>query len=224
VTSKGNGIFRTADGGNSWRSVGAGLPEAARKDPRGLLLNPKDSKHLRLALGGSPSKGSGVYETMDGGQSWRKTDRDGVLADIQDFQGDPTDFATLYVCQRELFDRSAKPPVLVPGGLFKSSDSGATWKRIYDFRFCSSVAIHPTRRDTLYVGTTDHPYHDECRAQGVAKSTDGGKTWRQEVAGLTCWNVSCLRIDPHAPFRLYLGTGGNGAFLGIDEAIRRSNP
>jgi hypothetical protein len=39
------------------------------------------------------------------------------------------------------------------------------------------MAVSPTQRDTLYVGTTDHPYHDECRAQGIAKSTDGGKTW-----------------------------------------------
>ena len=219
VTSQGNGIFRSEDGGNSWRSVGAGLPEAARREPRGLLLDPSDSKHLYLALGSSPSQGSGVYETLDGGQSWRKVDRSGVLADIQDFQADPKNFTTLYACQREYFDRSAKPPVLLPGGLFKSSDGGISWKRIYEFRFCSCVAVNPTQRDTLYVGTTDHPYHDECRAQGIAKSTDGGKTWRQEVVGLTCWNISCIRIDRHDPSRLYAGTGGNGGFVGIDNAI-----
>jgi photosystem II stability/assembly factor-like uncharacterized protein len=221
VTSKGNGIFRSGDGGDSWRSVGAGVPEAARGEPRGLLLDPSDSKHLRLALGGSPSKGSGVYETLDGGQSWRKADRGGVLADIHDFQADPKDSKTLYVCQREYYDRSVNPPVLLPGGLFRSSDGGASWKRIYEFHFCSSVTVSPTQPDTLYVGTTDHPYHDECRAQGVVKSTDGGKTWRQEVVGLTCWNVSCIRIDRHDPSRLYVGTAGNGAFLGIDDAIKR---
>ncbi len=223
VTSQGNGIFRSEDGGNSWRSVGAGLPEAARREPRGLLLDPSDSKHLYLALGSSPSQGSGVYETLDGGQSWRKVDRSGVLADIQDFQADPQNFTTLYACQREYFDRSAKPPVLLPGGLFKSSDGGIGWQRIYEFRFCSCVAVNPTQRDTLYVGTTDHPYHDECRAQGIAKSTDGGKTWRQEVVGLTCWNISCIRIDRHDPSRLYAGTGGNGGFVGIDNAIYGSS-
>jgi len=78
------------------------------------------------------------------------------------------------------------------------------------------VAVSPTDRDTLYVGTTDHPYHDDCRARGVLKSVDGGKTWRQEVSGLTCWNISCLRIDPHEPSRLYVGTAGNGGFVGVD--------
>jgi hypothetical protein len=172
-------------------------------------------------LGGSPSKGSSVYETVDGGQSWRKADRGGVLADIQDFQADPQDFKTLYVCQREYFDRSVRPPALLPGGLFKSSDGGVSWKRIYEFHFCSSVAVNPTQCDTLYVGTTDHPYHDGCRAQGIAKSTDGGKTWRHELVGLTCWNISCIRIDRHDPTRLYIGTGGNGAFAGIDTAVKR---
>ena len=168
-------------------------------------------------MGGSPSQGSGVYESLDGGQSWRKADRDGVLADIQDFQADPNDFTILYACQREYFDRSAKPPVLLPGGLFKSSDGGVSWKRTYEFRFCSCVAVSPTQRDTLYVGTTDHPYHDECRAQGIAKSTDGGKTWREEIVGLTCWNISCIRIDRHDASRLYIGTAGNGAFVGVDK-------
>jgi photosystem II stability/assembly factor-like uncharacterized protein len=221
VTSKGNGIFRSEDGGDSWRPIGAGLPEPALKDPRGLLLDPRDSTHLRLALGGSPSKGRGVYETLNGGKSWRKASGDGVLADIQDFHADPKDFATLYICQREYFDRSAQPPVVLPGGLFRSRDGGATWKRIYEFRFTNCVAVSPTDRDTLYVGTTDHPYHDECRAQGIAKSVDGGKTWHQEVEGLTCWNISCVRIDPYDPSRLYIGTAGNGVFLGIDEAVKR---
>ena len=100
---------------------------------------------------------------------------------------------------------------------FKSSDGGVSWKRTYEFRFCSCVAVSPTQRDTLYVGTTDHPYHDECRAQGIAKSTDGGKTWREEIVGLTCWNISCIRVDLHGASRLYIGTAGNGAFVGVDK-------
>ncbi len=223
VTSQGNGVFRSDDSGDSWQPIGSGLPPAALENPRGLLLDPRDSKHLLLALGGSPSKGSGLYETLDGGKSWRTTSREGVLADIQDLVADPTDFATLYICQREHFDRTVEPPVLRPGGLFKSTDGGARWTRIHDFHFASCLAVSPTERGTLYLGTTDHPYHDQCRAQGIVKSTDGGKTWRQEVAGLSCWNISSIAIDPHDSSRLFVGTGGNGGFVGVDRAARRQD-
>jgi photosystem II stability/assembly factor-like uncharacterized protein len=214
VTSHGNGIYRSDDGGASWRSVGAGLPEASVKDPRGLLIDPADGKHLRLALGGGPSRGGGIFETRDGGQSWRRTSRDAVLDDIQDFQSDPKDFETLYACQRASYDASAKPPAAHAGGLFRSTDGGRTWTSIHSFRFTSCVTVSPSDSRRLYVGTTDHPYHDACRAEGVLVSHDAGKTWRQEVNGLTCWNVTCLCLDPHDPSRLYLGTAGNGAFAG----------
>ncbi len=221
VTSQGNGIYKSEDGGDSWRPAGGGLPEAAWKDPRGLLLDPDDARHLLVALGGDPSRGSGIHETRDGGKSWRRISRDAGLADIQDLQADPKDFSTLYLCQRENLDRSVRPPALLPGGLFKSTNGGVNWKRIYDFRFTYRVAISPANCETLYVATTDHPYHDECRARGIAKSVDGGESWRQEVDGLTSWNISCIRIDPHDPSRLYLGTAGNGGFVGVDEAVKR---
>lgn len=221
VTSNGNGVFKSEDGGNSWRSVISGLPEAAVKQPRGLLMDPANPKHLRLALGGSPSKGGGIYETLDAGVSWQKKSHSNILADIQDFQADPGNFSTLYVCQRDMYDRSVKPAVALPGGLFKSVDGGTTWKQIYKYHFTTSVAVSPTNGNILYVGTNEHPYHDEDRAEGVAKSIDGGKTWHQEVAGLTCWNVSCIRIDPNDPSQLYIGTQGNGAFRGVDREVQK---
>jgi len=226
VTCHGHGVFKSEDDGSSWHAMNQGLPEPAVQQPCRLLMNPQDPKHLRLALGSNPPSGSGIYETRDGGETWQRVSREAPFADLKDFQADPHDFDTLYVCQREKYDRSLDPPVLFPGGLFRSTDGGVTWERLFDFHFTHCVAISPVcsqaRNEVecrlLYVGTTDHPYHDGCRALGVLKSTDGGKTWQQEVDGLTSWNISCLRLDPHDPSRLYVGTGGNGGFLGLDAA------
>jgi hypothetical protein len=163
-----------------------------------------------------------------------KVSADAPFADLKDFVADPGHFDTLYLCQREKYDRSLDPPVLFPGGLFRSTDGGRTWARIFDYHFTNCLAISSRRagrdapprqagRDApplLYVGTTDHPYHDNCRAEGVFKSADGGQTWQQEIDGLTDWGIASLTLDPHDPSRLYVGTGGNGVFIGVDHAVQ----
>jgi hypothetical protein len=47
----------------------------------------------------------------------------------------------------------------------------------------------------------------------------GGVNWQSQNQGLSLLNCSSLSIDPHNPALLYLGTGGNGAFIGTDGAI-----
>lgn len=226
VTCNGHGIYKSEDDGASWRAVNKGLPEPAVKHPCRIVMNPEDTEHLRVALGGNPPSGSGIYQTRNGGENWTSVGQTilsgspAPFADLKDFRADPSDFDTLYICQRQKYDRSLDPPVQFPGGLFKSTDGGRTWEMIFEYHFTSCIAVSPFDSNILYVGTTDHPYHDANWAEGVLKSTDGGKTWQQEVDGLTCWNISCISIDPRDASRLYIGVGGNGGFVGIDAAAR----
>ncbi len=221
VTCKGHGIYKSEDGGDTWGPINSGLPEPAVKSPCRLVMDPENPAHLRVALGGNPPTGSGVYETTNSGADWVKVSGDVPFADLKDFVADPRDFDTLYICRREKYDRSLDPPVMFPGGVFKSVDGGETWAHVYEYHFAQCVAVSPADSNVLYVGTTDHPYHDGNWARGVVKSSDGGKTWVPEVEGLSCWNVSCIRVDPHDPARLYIGVGGNGGFVGTDKAIKR---
>ncbi len=221
VACNGHGIFESLDSGDSWHSINGNLAEAAARQPVGLVMDPSDPLHLRAALSGSPSKGSGLYETRDGGKSWAKINEGQEFADIRELVVDPRDFETVYVCQRELYDRAEEPPVMRPGGLFGSKDGGRTWERLHDFHFANCVAVSPADSDTLYLGTTDHPYHDDAIALGLLKSTDGGRTWKQENQGLTSLQVSCITIDPREPARVMVGCGGNGIFLGTDRAAGR---
>jgi photosystem II stability/assembly factor-like uncharacterized protein len=221
ATCNGFGVYKSSDDGDSWQRICAGLPEAAVKQPCRLLMNPANSSHLRLALAGNSESGSGIYETLDAGVTWVRVSANAPFADLKDFVAAPSDFNTLYICQRQKLDRSLTPEKLFPGGLFKSTDGGRTWARAFDFHFTNCVAINPTNPQIVYVGTTDHPFHDDNRASGVWKSVDGGKTWKQEVAGLSNWHISSLTIDPRNPGRLIAGTGGNGFFVGKDDAVGR---
>ncbi|MDD4872017.1 MAG: hypothetical protein PHR77_15780 [Kiritimatiellae bacterium] len=214
VTSKGNGIFESRDGGDSWRCINGNLTAETIKEPRGLLLDPADSDHIIVALAGDWNKGAGIYETGDNGGTWSRVDKEPLFSDIQSLVIDPNDLKTRYVCTREHYDKNTRR--MHPGGLFKSVDGGITWQRILDFRFVRDVAINPADSRILYAATTDHPYHDNPLAEGLLKSMDGGITWRHENTGLSHRNISCVSVNPHDSTQIYIGTGGNSVFIGKD--------
>ncbi|MBC7326739.1 DUF4434 domain-containing protein [bacterium] len=217
ATVNGYGFFESTDGGESWHSINGNLPAEATKQPRGLLLDQKDSKHLIVACGGSP-KVAGVYETLDGGKNWKRLNQENLFVDIQYLSSDPRDFSKLYLAVREYYDQDEQR--MYPGGAFKSKDGGRSWERILNYHFVSSITPSPVDGRIIYATTTDHPYHDNCVAEGILKSSDGGKSWRKVNSGLSHLNISCFAIDPFEPSRLYLGTGGNGAFIGRDWRIK----
>lgn len=214
ATVNGYGFYESLDGGESWHSINGDLPEEASKSPRGLLMDPKDPQHLIVACGGTPERGGGIYESKNGGMHWERINEEGISADIY-YLTASSDFKVLYLATREFYDRSSGR--LYPGGLFRSDDGGRKRVQVLDYHFVSTIALHPKNPNLLYVGTTDHPYHDDCVAEGVLKSTDGGKTWRKVNEGLSHWNISALAINPHNPSILFAGTGGNGAFIGRDD-------
>jgi len=217
VTVKEHGLFDSRDGGQGWTCVNGDLPLGAATRLRGLVLDPTAPRHIVVAADGSVTKDAGVYATRDGGKTWQRTSVGLDVGNIQCLTADPQDFGVLYLGARELFDRQADPPVMRPGGVFRSRDHGRTWEQILAYHFVSTVVVHPRDNRRLYVGTTDHPYHDDDRAEGVLRSTNGGATWTRENGGLSLPQVSFLRIDPRDPSVLYAGTGGNSVFIGHDR-------
>jgi photosystem II stability/assembly factor-like uncharacterized protein len=101
------------------------------------------------------------------------------------------------------------------GGIFKSTDAGATWQAanagitsdIYDV---TALVIDPLTPRTLYAATY---------GSGVFKSTDAGASWEFADAGLPSSLVDyiiTLAIDPVTPRTLHAGTEGRGIFKSTD--------
>ena len=95
------------------------------------------------------------------------------------------------------------------GGVFKSTNSGASWSAANtgltntDVR---ALAVDPTDAMTLYAGTN---------GSGVFKSTDAAAGWTPKSSGLTNRFVRLLAVTPGAANPIYAGSSGGSARGGL---------
>ncbi|MFO7865857.1 MAG: glycosyl hydrolase [Candidatus Aminicenantes bacterium] len=146
--------------------------------------------------------GGGVWKTEDGGLSWENIS-DGYFATgsvgaVAVSEWDPN---VIYVGMGEAPIRGN---VSHGDGVYKSLDSGKTWKHMGLERTLqiSRIRIHPRDPDLVYVAALGHVYGPN-EERGVFRSRDGGETWekilyRSEKAG-----AIDLIMDPNNPRVLY---------------------
>ena len=99
------------------------------------------------------------------------------------------------------------------GGVFKTTDSGATWTPITDGQIAvgstGALAVSESNPDVVWLGTgSPDPRGNISNGDGVYKSIDAGKTWTHmglEKAGL----IGRVRIDPKNPDVVFVAVIGN---------------
>ena len=141
IGTEGDGaMYRSTDGAEHWSRVT--LPQDVN-GPNGLAIDPQDANRLYLATWaratGQHGEGGGVYLSVDGGKSWRRTlERDRHVYDVTI---DSRDSKVLYAAG---FESSA----------WRSSDSGEHWKRIPGFNFKWGYRVIPDPADASKVYIT----------------------------------------------------------------------
>src|SRR6185312_7025179 len=99
------------------------------------------------------------------------------------------------------------------GGLFRTTDDGATWTPITDGKVpvasTGSVAVADSDPNIIYLGTgSDDVRSNVSTGRGVYKSTDGGKTW--SFAGLyNAGQIGSVRIHPANPDIAWVSAQGD---------------
>ena len=116
-------------------------------------------------------------------------------------------------------------------GMYKSTDSGKTWKKIglSDTSQISRVRIHPKDPDLVYAAALGHVYGPNAE-RGIFKSNDGGKTWEKVLFRSEKAGAIDLILDPlnpriiyaalwevyRTPYSLVSGGPGSGLFKSTD--------
>jgi len=138
----GSGIFKSEDGGDSWRAINVGL---TGNFVPSMVIDPLTPTTIYAAPVGYPSGPypvGGVFKSTDGGETWNAANR-GLTADsVRELAINPRNPSTLY----------AGTPV----GIFKSSNGGDSWTAMNDGLSNTdvlSLAIDPADPDRLYAGT-----------------------------------------------------------------------
>lgn len=206
--SEERGIYKTTDGGKTWRKV---LYRNDRAGAVDLALDPSNPNVLYAALwdvrrtpwsleSGGP--GSGLFQSTDGGDTWTEITRNpGLPKGLTGRIGVSVSGANP--------DRVWAQIEAEDGGLFRSDDAGKTWRRVNDNRNLRQRAWYYTHIHA------DPANPDRVYAQNVQfwRSDDGGATFRPIPTPHS--DNHDLWIDPADNRRMINGDDG-GASVTVD--------
>ncbi len=185
--AQGEGLFRSDDGGRSWRGIGLADSQQIGK----ILVDPRDPNTVLVAALGHPYAANperGVFRSTDGGGAWARTlfrDADTGAIDLAFKPGDPgVVYAALWATRRPPWN--VYPPSNGPGsGIFRSRDGGRTWTPLTS----PALPDHPGRIGLAVAPATPNVLFAliDAKPGGLFRSDDEGASWRKVSGDKRIW-------------------------------------
>ena len=219
VGAGGGGVFKTVDGGLSWKAI---FEHAKTASIGAIAIAPSNPSYVWVGTGEGNIRndvidGGGVYFSSDAGNSWKFMG----LADTQqitDILVDPSDPNTVFV--------GALGHTWGPNadrGVFKTTDGGKTWKKVLFVNDSTGVAdleMAAGNPNVLFACMWQFRRYPWTLMDGgpdsaIYRSTDGGDTWQKLTKGLPDgpWGRSAIAIAPSNPDHIYALIGAKHGML-----------
>jgi photosystem II stability/assembly factor-like uncharacterized protein len=201
----GDGVYRSDDGGKSWKNVGLKTSEHIGR----IVIDPRHSNTVYVAAEGplwGPGGDRGLYKTTDSGKSWNKILSISDNTGVGDVVVDPRDpniiLAASYQRRRHVW-------TLINGGpecaIHRSTDGGATWKKVTAGLPTVELgriglAMAPTNPSIIYASI-----EAADKKGGIFRSSDGGTTWElRNSFDAQAQYYAHIVVDPANADRIYV--------------------
>ncbi|MEQ8413273.1 MAG: glycoside hydrolase [Imperialibacter sp.] len=207
--SVGNGMYKTTDGGKTWKHLGL---EDGQQIGR-IDIDPKNENRVFAAVLGhpyGPNEVRGVYRTLDGGTSWDRVlymdENTGAIQVLIDPQDPNTVYASMWQARQGPWENAAwQGP---NSGLYKSTDGGNTWKKLakglptYEQGLGRiGISVAPSDNKRLYASA------NAPDVGGIFRSDDAGESWYLINNDPRPWgrgdDFAEIQVDPTNPDILY---------------------
>jgi photosystem II stability/assembly factor-like uncharacterized protein len=199
--SVGDGIYKSTDGGKTWRHLGL---RDGQQIPA-ILIDPRDPNRLIVAVLGhpyGPNAERGVFRSTDGGETWQKVLYKDENTGAIDLAFDPTNARTIYAVlwaarQGPWENGEWSGP---NSGLFKSTDGGTTWQQLTGGLPTPAqglgrigIAVAPSDPTRMYALV-------EAKPSALYRSDDAGANWQRVNTGARISgrgsDFAGVRVDP----------------------------
>ena len=201
----GDGVYKSVDGGKSWKNVGLPKSEHIGK----IVVDPRDSNVVYVAAQGplwAPGGDRGLYKSIDGGKNWKAVLTISENTGVSDVVLDPSNPDILYAAS---YQRRRHVYTLINGGpesaLHKSVDGGATWTKLEaglpkEWMGRAGLALSPKDPNTVYA-----IIEATRKAGGFFRSQDGGANWEKmnSYSGGGAQYYAEIFVDPNNDQRIY---------------------
>ena len=203
--SMGDGVYKSIDGGKSWKNVGLEKSEHISK----IVVDPRDSNVVYVAAQGplwAPGGDRGLYKTTDGGKTWKGVLTISENTGVTDVVLDPSNpdilYASAYQRRRHVF-------TLIDGGpesaIHKSTDGGKSWTKLKEGLPKEDMgriglAIAPHNPKIIYA-----TIESTRKAGGFFVSKDSGSSWKKvnDYSAPGAQYYGEIFVDPSDDDRIY---------------------
>lgn len=178
MTSYGDGVYKSTDAGKTWKKLGLEKTQHISR----IQIHPTNPDVLFVAAQGAlhaPNEDRGVYKSIDGGLTWEKVlfvdNMTGAVELSMDMNYPEILYAAMWEHQRFPWQVKSGGP---GSGLYKSTDSGKTWKKIHEGlpEEKGKMAISVSRANSNKVYALIESDSDKDLG-GLFVSDDAGESW-----------------------------------------------
>jgi photosystem II stability/assembly factor-like uncharacterized protein len=221
---KGSGIYKTTDGGKTWKPINKGLPEAKFRGRIGIdlclskpnviyafvdsyAIGREPTEEERVNTYGLPSsgiiKGATIYRSDDKGESW--TEVSGLTPETKRYMMRHSRTYGWVFGQMRVDPNDENTVYLMGVPLSVSEDGGKTFRELR--------GMHVDHHG-LWIDPDNSNYIVNVNDGGIVISYDKGKTWRQFLHNLPVCQFFNIAYDMDTPFRVYGSMQDHGSYRG----------